>query len=673
MRGKGKSVGHPQSRTLCERNTLKRCKNNGRADNFVLIDVDNDNIDNIIIIDDPESIKKLQGSTVICIDDDESSDSNHHEVGEEGGGHPYDDASSSRRFGFSLNRTQNFVDAVGDECQFVHENTSPLKLSKCKRTYSGKGSTRNRYGLGPELDCGSSDNDCEFMEDSCGKLREQWEKANMKKNYDVRNGKSGRCHQATTSSLHTDTQQEDEVENLTEQHAEAQASPNSGNFRQEEDNPSPFVETGDGNLESIFNSPKKTTFSDFGLKSTQETQSSNSKVNNVNMGESFPVELPFNNTEEQTNKHVKLGSSSFLDEDDQCSGGPSLCSSHGPGNKHINLTKNFSQHKERTRPVEPCLSNPEPTVDINLGPTIGSCESCAPNTSKDTCNSSVDNEKLSSGEPSFENTKPSDEMWDNKVGAVSKETFQEGPPLRKSGIRKEKGCCQDTVKPVPQEPSLFSAPCNEAHSEPNVGARELSGECKSNHQQEEETNGLMHSEDGNVTDAIGSLIDEREKLKETDEYKRAVEEEWACRQRELQLQAEQARKLRQLRKRKNAESVRLLEMERRQKQRVEEVREIQKKDEVNMNMKEQHRAEVRKELSKLEITCRDMASLLRGLGIQVGSGVQPLPHEVRAAYKRALLSFHPDRASGSDIRQLVEAEEKFKLISRMKEKLLPAS
>lgn len=44
--------------------------------------------------------------------------------------------------------------------------------------------------------------------------------------------------------------------------------------------------------------------------------------------------------------------------------------------------------------------------------------------------------------------------------------------------------------------------------------------------------------------------------------------------------------------------------------------------------------------------------------------------QVRAAYKRALLSFHPDRASGSDIRQLVEAEEKFKLISRMKDKLL---
>jgi len=43
---------------------------------------------------------------------------------------------------------------------------------------------------------------------------------------------------------------------------------------------------------------------------------------------------------------------------------------------------------------------------------------------------------------------------------------------------------------------------------------------------------------------------------------------------------------------------------------------------------------------------------------------------VHTAYKRALLRFHPDRASKTDIRQQVEAEEKFKLISRMKEKFL---
>ncbi|KAI3825381.1 hypothetical protein L1987_06864 [Smallanthus sonchifolius] len=165
-----------------------------------------------------------------------------------------------------------------------------------------------------------------------------------------------------------------------------------------------------------------------------------------------------------------------------------------------------------------------------------------------------------------------------------------------------------------------------------------------------------------------SIIDQREKLKETDEYKRALEEELSARQKALQIQAEEAQQLRRLQKRKKAEGLRLLDMERRQKQRVEEIREIQKKDEENMNLKEQYRTEVRQELKKLEITCLDMASLLCGLGIKVGIGPVCLPHEVRAAYKRALLSFHPDRASGSDMRQQVEAEEKFKLISRMKEK-----
>lgn len=46
--------------------------------------------------------------------------------------------------------------------------------------------------------------------------------------------------------------------------------------------------------------------------------------------------------------------------------------------------------------------------------------------------------------------------------------------------------------------------------------------------------------------------------------------------------------------------------------------------------------------------------------------------QVHAAYKRALLKFHPDRASKTDIREQVEAEEKFKLISRMKEKFVSA-
>ena len=47
-----------------------------------------------------------------------------------------------------------------------------------------------------------------------------------------------------------------------------------------------------------------------------------------------------------------------------------------------------------------------------------------------------------------------------------------------------------------------------------------------------------------------------------------------------------------------------------------------------MNLKERLRIEVRKELSKLEMSCIDMASLLRSLGIHVGGGFCPLSNEV---------------------------------------------
>ncbi len=48
-------------------------------------------------------------------------------------------------------------------------------------------------------------------------------------------------------------------------------------------------------------------------------------------------------------------------------------------------------------------------------------------------------------------------------------------------------------------------------------------------------------------------------------------------------------------------------------------------------MKEQLRIEVRRELDKLEANCRDMASLLRGLGINTGGGLYPLSSEVSSA------------------------------------------
>ncbi|KAL8229045.1 hypothetical protein R6Q57_013945 [Mikania cordata] len=225
--------------------------------------------------------------------------------------------------------------------------------------------------------------------------------------------------------------------------------------------------------------------------------------------------------------------------------------------------------------------------------------------------------------------------------------------------------------PPNEAPSASSDEENEKYDLENDGGKDdlpLSEAPSASSEAENEKYDLENDATVDDVPVENSIIDQREKLKETNEYKRALEEELSARQKALQIQAEEAQQLRRLQKRKKAECLRLLDMERRQKQRVEEIRETQKKDEENMNLKEQYRTEVRETLKKLEITCLDMASLLHGLGIQVGNGPFPLSHEVRAAYKRALLSFHPDRASGSDMRQQVEAEEKFKLISRMKEK-----
>ncbi|KAJ8774521.1 hypothetical protein K2173_016967 [Erythroxylum novogranatense] len=185
-----------------------------------------------------------------------------------------------------------------------------------------------------------------------------------------------------------------------------------------------------------------------------------------------------------------------------------------------------------------------------------------------------------------------------------------------------------------------------------------------------ESNPLDDSPDDVIPTIQRNIINEREELKKTDEYKRVMEEEWAARQFQLKTQAEEAQRLR---RKKKAEMLRILDMEKRQKRRLEEVRASQKKDEEDLNMKEIVRTEVRKELHRLEMTCVDMASLLRCLGIHVSGGFQPTPDEVRAAYKQALLKFHPDRASRTDLRQQVEAEEKFKLISRMKEKFFSIS
>ncbi|GJP66522.1 hypothetical protein CLOP_g23447, partial [Closterium sp. NIES-67] len=71
--------------------------------------------------------------------------------------------------------------------------------------------------------------------------------------------------------------------------------------------------------------------------------------------------------------------------------------------------------------------------------------------------------------------------------------------------------------------------------------------------------------------------------------------------------------------------------------------------------------------------CRDFASVLDKIGIKVDGMPQPTSQQVEAAFKKALLRYHPDRmarlGAGADARKQVEAEETFKMMLEKKKTL----
>jgi curved DNA-binding protein CbpA len=59
--------------------------------------------------------------------------------------------------------------------------------------------------------------------------------------------------------------------------------------------------------------------------------------------------------------------------------------------------------------------------------------------------------------------------------------------------------------------------------------------------------------------------------------------------------------------------------------------------------------------------------VLRAFGVELegtGPGQKPTAGQLRKAYRQAMLRFHPDRQGKASVRERVEAEEKFKIISR---------
>ncbi|GAV79543.1 DnaJ domain-containing protein [Cephalotus follicularis] len=613
MRGKGVFGDHSQPRSWSGKKTLKSCKGKGKVD--VVIDVDSNEYDTVIIVDVPESLQqKFQGprvlgkdrnfphSGVISVDDDESNTVDYHRIGAEGGGN-VDSNGNSRKTPIATDFMQNSVDAEGDDCQVIWEKGNAFKSSSCEQTNSVKAPRRNRYGLSSHSDISLSESDssdCEVMEDSFGKFREQWEKASHKRKYN-----SSR-------------------ENRSEQHTEAHVCSSSSNGQFEEEHFAAFIPTCDECLGCSFNPgitspfvnsqcPLKSHYPDWKADVAEDPQQSYNHVSRSHAtscddGQNYQ-RSSFSNREQADAQD----SSRRTSQDEEQNFRPEHSKLQPGVNMHFDHWKDGVQNEDAFL----CKSR-------HLG-------------------EGQVNEKVVSSD--------NDERTDfvGREKDICRKPEWSHPPSDETQV-------ENGVAPSDGNDGLFS----EYYFSSKIPSSGYKSQLHDDDRDPFHDHGIFQRD----------LINEREKLKETDEYRRAVEEEWASRQQQVQIQAEEAQRLR---KRIKAESMRLLDMKRRQKKRLEEVRETQKKDEENMNLKEQLRVEIRNELCKLEMSCIDMASLLRSLGVPVGGGFRPLSHEVHAAYKRALLKFHPDRASTADIRQQVEAEEKFKLISRMKEKFLTTS
>ncbi|KZV44368.1 hypothetical protein F511_18064 [Dorcoceras hygrometricum] len=688
---RGASIGHSHYRPSFGRKTLRKCRNSEEADDVILIDVDPDHSDNVIILDVPDSLPaKRQGSSilredksrplqsVIYIDDDESpkfNSSGDDEITDKF--NSFAGASSSRNF---KPPAEDCEDVDAEEHPFIQENVTPVRLSKCKRTYSGKASAGKGCGLNLDSKTNSCDNDnsdCELMEDISGKVQEQWEKAFYRRKKGIKNDRFGIRSQNTASRIMNDNRHQtvgSKGEN--DKHMEAPYHFDIGKFSKEDEGTSPLSEEDDACYDST-----------------------NASV----VGSSYRGQhSPSTHTEPEDHQYFEPGSSS-------CHNRKRFKkSSHNPVN--VFPTHEFREslvtatgcvdemeHLESCDPLESgSVEETHNLTSVRCSTLSSTLQDKQKNCSFSSSTAAV--ESVFEDSPWFQNSSlGSRDGINTGCQRENMRTIDVIPLSRnihvqlndaKVGRDESVSDSGEEEKDVDSHPESGHAPdfgegCmlgeREKFKETAEYKSALEEEWASRQQalkiQAEEAQHLRQlqkrskAENGHTMDSAEScMIGEREKFKETDEYKRAMEEEWASRQQTLKIQAEEAQHLRRLLKRRKAENMRLVDMERRQKERIEEMRSTQKKDEENMNLKEVIRADVRKELSKLEMVCQNMASLLHSFGIQVEGWPNPSQQEVQTAYKKALLTFHPDRALRTDIHQQVEAEEKFKLINRFKEK-----
>ncbi|KAL5209836.1 hypothetical protein ABZP36_005459 [Zizania latifolia] len=508
-------------------------------------------------------------------------------------------------------------------------------------TLPGRVSLRNRYGLDYVSDSYESDpsegwnsdgdgsSDCEILDDTSGTARKQWEKAASRKRMPqgLRKCKNGMAS-TSTSSDESSTQPDENEENPSR----AECNISEGIWK----NFSDVLDKGVSNSTS------------------GEKFGANTSVPNAHG-------CPEDNVSNRNEAEDCNGASRF-DPDPACS--DEVTHSQNGAVPGKNRERNQTPHLDETLKPEECTGY----SFVSANRVFAACSSADWNDASHIFVSIPEkiDEKIPDGTSLQKDEPPTNAH--NKSTAKNKEMctapdngclngqLTEDPPFTSRC-----GCSKQSRENSSHIAADCCAPASASNKIPSANV--IVGDCTS--LQKDLIDGPDKSSQcaTMVQDAPifqNGLIGEREKHKESDEYKRAEEEEWASRHHQLLIQAEEAQRLR---KRKKAEALRLLDMEKRQKQRLEEVRESQRKNEEDIQMKEKYRGVVRSELENMERRYFGLGSILCALGITVQNG------KVKAAYKQALLKFHPDRVSRSDMYEQVKAEETFKFISRLKEKL----
>ena len=549
MRGKGVSSEHSHPRRSSKNKTATKGKVKGTTGNVVIIDLDDDGV---VIIDPAESSKqKFESSNVvregiINIDDDEDSDLDPG-ICVDGDGDLVSDASSSKIQFPAFKTVRNSLHSETDECRVIREKTSAFQFSKCKQTYCTKASGRNCYGLDPASDNGSSDSDCsdcELMEDSFI-IREQWDRILLKKKQD-RNHHSGPDDQASASGSNGEAPTNAEEENGREQQQVPVCS-SSSNADYGKENVSEFFATDSGNAETTsFKPPSDGSFMDGYQKgeqgscpywkpaSVRDTEPLRRNADFPPGGGTFAGDPPCS-LNCQSNKDFFDSIPGFRNEKD-----PSRQGSFQPGG--CSVAEDPSCYDCRTYEnvfdAIPGFRNekepsPQESFFMWFEREVGKKQSMQPKTSLD------GTEKVDPGQSSVSNSRMFDEIKVDNGVSLPDDKFRDGPgefpSCRTLDEGKLKGCSQkasyqDSVRADSNEPSL----CETASIRTNIDKVESSFvEAK----QPNNSRGLLDAQAGNIVPSVeGNLINEREKLKDTDEYKRAIEEEWAARQRELRIQ-----------------------------------------------------------------------------------------------------------------------------------------